>query len=612
MGIIKIFKLIRKKPLYDLFRVFYKEIILGFHIYLKIRTSIDNDTTIILCSPRGTGDIYVIGQYFREFLKKNNICKYEFIFRGKSEQKIGKLYGIYGSLILDDNEVWLLNRFIQFVGNNNLKIIELHHYAYPIQAHANSIYFEGYRGWTFENLIKRAGMKLGNDVLNDLPQYICVESIREKFNKKGLIPNKTVILAPFSSSAYILDYQWWYKLAHELKKAGYTVATNVVEEKEILGTVPIEIKYEELKSYLECAGYFIAARSGLCDIVSGIDCKKIVLTPYWDSNLPWQGQPGKTLQFYGMEKNYNDKKTFEFEYNKDVKEKLLVNILNLFSNNFNTETYTYTYDRSIQMRNSKYALVYFVEKELSKNLKLSIESAISNNAAQFDIYIFTCDADISVYDIYEKKGNIQIIDFDSIYKREIYGIQNVNKKNDIFLAIIPFILSNYEKIIYASEKIIFNVDLFNIINTVREQELFSFTDDLAYRAYINENSKKIRNNYSGVQTLISNNQYPNIDLVCMHVNNINQRATKEEWLSKILRKYNCDVSAFWVSEYKSYIHYLPQKYNCLMCSKEIREYFCENIQNEQLYEDFVDAQNEIYVYNFRNYKNIDMENLVNW
>jgi hypothetical protein len=99
-----------------------------------------------------------------------------------------------------------------------------------------------------------------------------------KFKRLGLKPKRTVILYPVSYSAPLLPNKFWEELAEEIKKKGYTVATNVIgNEKEIKGTIPLYTSIEEKFASAEIAGTVIGIRSGIFDVISYANCKKIII-----------------------------------------------------------------------------------------------------------------------------------------------------------------------------------------------------------------------------------------------------------------------------------------------------------------------------------------------
>lgn len=100
------------------------------------------------------------------------------------------------------------------------------------------------------------------------------EAARSILETCGLRPGRTVILAPFSRSTTTPPMSWWEELVQALKRRDYDVATNVAEVlgnsrlDTIEGTVPVVCPHEHMPALVEEAGFFIASRSGLSDIVS--------------------------------------------------------------------------------------------------------------------------------------------------------------------------------------------------------------------------------------------------------------------------------------------------------------------------------------------------------
>lgn len=91
---------------------------------------------------------------------------------------------------------------------------------------------------------------------------------------QGLRPGRTVVLAPFSRSTATPPESWWLELVRILKQRNYDVVTNVAEVldgpplKALDGTLPVFCAHEHVTALVEAAGFFIASRSGLSDIVS--------------------------------------------------------------------------------------------------------------------------------------------------------------------------------------------------------------------------------------------------------------------------------------------------------------------------------------------------------
>lgn len=108
------------------------------------------------------------------------------------------------------------------------------------------------------------------------------EWLENVFTKYGLKFNRTVLISPFANSlAYAPGKKFWESIVMELKHKGYSVCTNVSgrQEKPIRGSIGIFIPYRYLNIFCENAGYFLAFRSGLCDLISMVYCRKVILYP---------------------------------------------------------------------------------------------------------------------------------------------------------------------------------------------------------------------------------------------------------------------------------------------------------------------------------------------
>ena len=126
------------------------------------------------------------------------------------------------------------------------------------------------------------------------------------------------MISPYANTLAGLDVNFWKKLVRELQNKGFKCYTNVTaSEKEIEGTGRLEIDIEYIVKVVEFAGYFIALRSGLCDIVSSANCKKIVL--YTQEKF----ETIKVIDFYSLKQMglCDDAVELEvtYDYDKDVK-----------------------------------------------------------------------------------------------------------------------------------------------------------------------------------------------------------------------------------------------------------------------------------------------------
>ena len=126
------------------------------------------------------------------------------------------------------------------------------------------------------------------------------EEIDAIFEEYELVPGKTVLLAPYAGKSDMWDIPmaFYTKLADKLHAAGFSVSTNASGAKELAvpGTKPLLVPYRLARPFCERAGTFIGLRSGLCDIISGARCRKVILY----SNKFKTGGPCTWQEFFSL------------------------------------------------------------------------------------------------------------------------------------------------------------------------------------------------------------------------------------------------------------------------------------------------------------------------
>lgn len=290
----------------------------GYQIYRELKTIYGDDCAIMFCPHKGTGDIYAIGLYLDSFIAKKNISKFVFLFRGNAEKKVSELFPIFDraidKLIFDDIKTAELSNYLTFMGEDCTDIIQIHHCSLNRQLVVTSG-VEGFHGISMMDMYVRVCFGLPENSQKSTPQFNELnQKIILEFQKKSLKPGKTVIISPYSTCISPLPNWFWGDIVKELKRNGYTVCTNSAgaHEPVIEGTVPIFFSYRDAIAALEYAGFFIAVRSGLCDIISSASCKKFVFYP----NKVFFCPPNRTLEYVGLE-NMGLCKDFEFLFDDD-------------------------------------------------------------------------------------------------------------------------------------------------------------------------------------------------------------------------------------------------------------------------------------------------------
>lgn len=476
-------------PFIKLFAFFFVEILSGYRIYKRLKRKYGEKTILFTCQHPGTGDVYNIGLYFHAFLKKNGIGKYTFLYRGKSEQKVGMLFGIEGDTVLSEREMLRLVRFARFIRPQNIDFVQLHHYTSPVEANASLANFEEYyKGISFTRMFKQVVMDLDSDIEAELPSFSATLDADVDFKANGLVPGKTVILAPYSNSAQVIKVSVWEDLVEKLKALGYTVATNCGSEEEypIAGTEKLNFEYKFAKSYVELAGFFIGARSGLCDIVSSLDCKKIVLTPYWSPTLSWLGKPGKSMKFYGMWPNYGYDSTIEIEYDFDSVELLPDKIVELLSKPSNPEHEIILHQDLNPKFENKTAIVLSLDEYVAPCASVTLQSIIefSTQNNTYDIILLNDGIDVRTKRLLmtsfvgHDNFSVRFVDSRPFCARNLYQGRREYLPITYNRFILPTLLDRFEKVIYLDTDMLMNTDIADLYSYPLEEKLVAGTRDL--------------------------------------------------------------------------------------------------------------------------------------
>ncbi len=255
-----------------------KSVIVGRSIYNRIKRN-NPDKTILLCPYTGTGDIYLIGTMLDEYLKKENIKEFVLVVVSNACMKVAKIfnyeciYRINGLLECRD----LCSYFRVCPDECKLNILNdswADMYTNPVG------WFRGIHGLNFTEMFRIFVFDLDKTIKPKHPEFKCEDDrILEIMQPLGLLPQKTVVLSPYSTTLSDMPMWVWNEIVKRLKAKDYCVCTNVGNdsEKAIEGTVPIFFPLDIAPQLVSYAGYFIGVRSGLCDVISGSGAKKIIL-----------------------------------------------------------------------------------------------------------------------------------------------------------------------------------------------------------------------------------------------------------------------------------------------------------------------------------------------
>ena len=250
----------------------------GKKIYRRLNARYGN-IPVFLCPYTGTGDIYLIGTFWRQYLEKTGIRDYVFLVISKACEKTARLFGIKNIVRLDNKiESEYLIRYSMLCPKKGKLTILNDSWG---EIHTNPLeWFRGYKGLNFMELFRK--------FVFDLPDTACPEhpvfrnkdrEVEDFFRSNQLEEKNTVILSPYSNTLADLPDCFWSRVAKKLKKLGFVVCTNSSGESEpaVQGTIPVFFSLDCGPQIVERAGYFIGIRSGLCDIISGANARKVIL-----------------------------------------------------------------------------------------------------------------------------------------------------------------------------------------------------------------------------------------------------------------------------------------------------------------------------------------------
>jgi hypothetical protein len=117
-----------------------------------------------------------------------------------------------------------------------------------------------------------------------LPGETELEEAGQLLSKLNAPPGRTVILCPDTVSVALsgdsTPKEFWNTVSSELGRAGFKVLTNAGPQSwQVEGTEMIDIPLRLFRAVALTAGHVTANRSGICDLISDLDIKLVVLYP---------------------------------------------------------------------------------------------------------------------------------------------------------------------------------------------------------------------------------------------------------------------------------------------------------------------------------------------
>lgn len=300
----------------------------GKHIRKKL-TATYGDIPIFVCPYTGSGDIYLIGTFWNEYLRKIGIEEYIFVVITSACQKIASMFNIKNIVRLEKKKYaeYLISYYLMSPWKGNIKILN----DCWAQVHTNQTeWFRGFKGLYFTDLFRRFvfdlpnGVKPEHPVLDDSSQRI-----HELFDNYELNVGKTIILSPYSNTLADLPDDFWESLVNYLAYKDFCIVTNSsgATEPPVNGTKAVFFPLEIMPQIVEAAGYFVGVRSGLCDVISSAKAKKVIL--YDARDRFYMGSAFEYFNLKGMELCDD---ALELEYSSEDLNRITEQILGYLNN----------------------------------------------------------------------------------------------------------------------------------------------------------------------------------------------------------------------------------------------------------------------------------------
>lgn len=264
---------------WGIFRRRLAEAAKGMGLYREILRKYGKDVHIFIV--RGaTGDVFLNGLYLHEYVRKRQIGNFVLAGDAKGLKQIAALFGIMDTVSLDFMEAESLQQCCKFFKCRNVTDLfmwqgSLYFNRCQTRMHREFHFLDTYTYYIYKGLVDRQEWRK--------PAFLPLTGeLEKKYLEAGLKKGRTVIIAPFAYSVKNLPVWFWDEMAERLRIKGYEVFASMNTAIEVNPFDRMEaffFPFEECGAVLRYCGYFLALRSGLCDIVSMIPCRRVLLYP---------------------------------------------------------------------------------------------------------------------------------------------------------------------------------------------------------------------------------------------------------------------------------------------------------------------------------------------
>lgn len=272
------------------------QVFIGIKLIQKMREKSGKDTHIFLM--RGaTGDTYIQLMIVNNWIRENGIESYILLGDPAGIEGLKKLFENVGFVKITSYRAECIEKAYMLLGEECLNLTLMFPWTY-------SLYFNRCRvrmieGYNFMDTYRWYVLGLSEKIRFKKPVFRKLDDkMKRELEEKGIIKDKTVVIAPEANSVTRLSEKFWNGVIKELEKRGFKVFVNCIS-KNNYAAENIFFSYWESVPLIEFAGCFIAIRSGLCDIVSSAKAKKIILYPQKDVNTDY-GEHRSEIDFCGL------------------------------------------------------------------------------------------------------------------------------------------------------------------------------------------------------------------------------------------------------------------------------------------------------------------------
>lgn len=324
---------IRNITPFKILRQFKNDIMNGYRHYSQMMQKYGSDAQIYkTCG--GTGDVYLAGLYFKDYLKNRAVLGTPvFTVIHKGGYDVAELFQIENIEMISYSDRRTMVHMGIFIGFKNINFTVIHHHPSSLYT-SISASLETIHDMDSIDMLKKViytGVEpTGIPAFENNIQYIA-----DVFYSNNLQIGKTVILAPYTVSLQPIPCKFWEALADILVRHGYTVCTNSKGEDEppIKGTKKLNIPIKNLVPFLNMAGVIIGVRSGIIDVTETANIKRIIF--YTKIRRMKRGEAGKKQEFidhFPFNKSFKRNDAIEIEYCEEKEEQYLKEILTHLQN----------------------------------------------------------------------------------------------------------------------------------------------------------------------------------------------------------------------------------------------------------------------------------------